>query len=123
MALELVLVGLVILLVMAVLYLIIRMRDVCANVTRFNDKFPFTEEVRRQVSDSIENLNERVISLGNKADRIGDVMNEVTALRNLFLVPKGAGGSGERLLEKALSDTLPTEMYETQHGLSSGVVS
>jgi DNA recombination protein RmuC len=37
-------------------------------------------------------------------------------------MPKGAGGAGERLLEKALADVLSSDMYRPQYGLSSGTV-
>ena len=61
-------------------------------------------------------------SLNQKALQISAIMNEVTSLRNLFTMPKGAGSAGERLLEKTLHDILSSDMYQTQVRLSSGTV-
>jgi len=106
----------------AVFYLIIRIRDVSVNVRCLAEKLPVTDEMRKQASNTIESLNERIGSLNQKALQINDVMNEVTGLRNMFIMPKGAGAIGERLLEKALHDILPDYMFETQVRLSSGTV-
>ncbi len=106
----------------AVFYLIIRIRDVSVNVRYLAEKLPVTDEMRKQASSTIESLNERIGSLNQKALQINDVMNEVTGLRNMFIMPKGAGAIGERLLEKALHDILPDYMFETQVRLSSGTV-
>lgn len=106
----------------AVFYLIIRIRDVSVNVRYLAEKLPITDEMRKQASSTIESLNERIGSLNQKALQINDVMNEVTGLRNMFIMPKGAGAIGERLLEKALHDILPDNMFEAQVRLSSGTV-
>lgn len=111
-----------IVLALAVFYLIIRMRDVSTNVCNLADKLPVTDEMRRQASSTIESLNERMGSLNQKAQQINNVMNEVTSLRNMFIMPKGAGSIGERLLEKTLHDILPNDMCVTQGRLSSGTV-
>jgi len=116
------LISVLVLLVFAVFYLVIRMKDISASLAKFNDKLPMTDEMRRQASQTIESLNERMGSLNQKAQVMKDVMNEVTSLRNLFTMPKAAGSAGERLLEKALGDILQTGMYDTQYRLSSGVV-
>lgn len=107
---------------LAVFYLIIRMRDIASAVSSLNEKIPMTDEMRKQASSTIESLNVRIGSLNQKAQQINDVMNEVTSLRNLFIMPKGAGSAGERLLEKALHDVLSNDMYQTQYRLSSGTV-
>lgn len=109
-------------LALAVFYLVIRSRDISASIARLNDKLPLTDEMRRQASSTIESLNERMGNLSQKAEAISDIMNEVTGLRNLFTMPKGAGAAGERLLEKTLGDVLPADMYDTQVRLSSGTV-
>ena len=107
---------------LAVFYLMIRMRDIASSLYRLNEKVPLTDEMRRQASDTMERLNERMSSLNQRAQQINDVMNEVKNLRNLFLMPKGAGSAGERLLEKALHDVLPSDVYQSQYRLSSGIV-
>lgn len=107
---------------LAVFYLVIRMKDISTALRLLNEKAPITDEMRQQASRTIESLNERMGSLNQKAQQINDVMNEVTSLRNLFIMPKGAGGAGERLLEKTLHDVLPQDMYQTQYRLSSGTV-
>lgn len=107
---------------LAIFYVIIRMRDIHKNINELNMKLPLTDEMRRQASDTIASLHEKIGSLTQKAERITDVINGVTSLKNLFMMPKGAGGAGERLLEKALHDILPADMYRTQYGLSSGTV-
>ncbi|MBN2453403.1 MAG: DNA recombination protein RmuC [Candidatus Omnitrophica bacterium] len=109
-------------LALAVFYLIIRIRDISAAVLGLSEKMPITDEMRRQASSTIESLNERMGVLGQKAQQISDVMKEVTSLRNMFAMPKGAGSAGERLLEKALHDVLSDDMYRTQVRLSSGTV-
>jgi len=106
----------------AVFYLIIRTRDIAAHIGQLNEKLPITDEMRRQATSTMESLNERIGNLNQKAQVIKDVMNEVTNLRNLFIMPKGAGSAGERLLEKALHDVLSSDMYQTQYRLSSGTV-
>ena len=106
----------------AVFYLIIRMKDVSKSFMKLEEKLPLTDEMRRQASSTIESLNERMGSLNQKAQQISAIMNEVTELRNLFIMPKGAGSAGERLLEKALGDILSRDMYQTQYRLSSGIV-
>lgn len=106
----------------AVFYLIIRTRDIAAHIGQLNEKLPVTDEMRRQATSTMESLNERIGNLNQKAQVLKDVMNEITSLRNLFIMPKGAGSAGERLLEKALHDVLPSDMYQTQHRLSSGTV-
>jgi len=106
----------------AVFYLMIRMKDIRSALQSLDQKLPLTDQIRRQASESIENLNVRIGSLSQKADQISHVMTEVTSLRNLFTMPKGAGGAGERLLEKALHDVLPAGSYQTQVRLSSGTV-
>jgi len=106
----------------AVFYLIIRMKDISAGLAKLGDKLPLTDEMRRQASQTIESLNERMGSLNQKTQVMKDVMSEVTSLRNLFTMPKGAGSAGERLLEKALGDILQSGMYDTQYRLSSGIV-
>lgn len=107
---------------LAIFYLIIRMKDVHKNINELTKKLPLTDEMRRQASDTIASLNERIGTLNEKAERITDVMASVTSLKNLFMMPKGAGGAGERLLEKALHDILSNDMYRTQVSLSSGTV-
>jgi DNA recombination protein RmuC len=107
---------------LAVFYLVIRMRDMASSVNKLNNSFPASDDMRRQASATIESLNERIGSLNQKALAIKDIMSEVTNLRNLFIMPKGAGGAGERLLEKTLHDILPSDMFQTQHRLSSGTV-
>lgn len=109
-------------LVLAIFYLIIRIKDVSANVRDLAQSLPVTDEMRRQASGTIESLNERMGSLNQKAQQINSVMNEVTSLRNMFIMPKGAGSIGERLLEKTLHDVLPDDMCVTQGRLSSGTV-
>lgn len=106
----------------AVFYLVIRLRDVFKTIDLLNNKFPMTDDMRKQASDTIASLNERMGSLNQKAEQIKDVMKEVTDLRNLFTMPKRAGGAGEKLLEKTLHDVLPGDMYKSQYGLSAGTV-
>ena len=106
----------------ALFYIIIRMKDVSNDVIRLNERLPLTDEMRKQASSTIESLNERMGSLNQKALQISAIMNEVTSLRNLFTMPKGAGSAGERLLEKSLHDILSSDMYQTQVRLSSGTV-
>lgn len=122
MSISLILLFLLVILGFAVFYLIIRMKDICANMASLNEKFPVSDEMRRQASNTMESLNERMGSLNQKAQILADVMNEVTSLRNLFTMPKAAGSAGERLLEKALHDVLSADMYQTQFRLSSGTV-
>ncbi len=110
------------LLALAIFYLVIRMRDIADALRRLNEKMPLTDEMRRQASSTIESLHEKIGSLNQKAQQIGNVMNEVVSLRNLFTMPKGAGSAGERLLEKTLHDILPNDMYRAQARLSSGTV-
>jgi DNA recombination protein RmuC len=98
------------------------MRDMASSLNKLNGFLPASDDMRRQASATIESLNERIGSLNQKALAIKDIMSEVTSLRNLFIMPKGAGGAGERLLEKTLHDILPADMYRTQHRLSSGTV-
>lgn len=119
---NIILLSLLIILGLAVFYLIIRTRDIARHIGLLNEKLPVTDEMRRQASSTMESLNERIGSLNQKALAIKDVMSEITSLRNLFIMPKGAGSAGERLLEKALHDVLPSEMYRTQVRLSSGTV-
>ena len=107
---------------LAVFYLIIRIKDISASLANIGERLPLSDEMRRQASQTIESLNERIGSLNQKAQVMKDVMNEVTSLRNLFTMPKAAGSAGERLLEKALGDILQSGMYETQYRLSSGTV-
>jgi len=111
-----------IILTLAVFYLIIRMKDIRSNTDSLSAKFPITEEMRRQASDTITNINKEMAVINRKTEQINDVMNEVKNLRNLFIAPKGAGGAGERILEKALQDVLGSNMLESQYRLSSGVV-
>lgn len=107
---------------LALFYLIIRMKDMSADVSKLGERLPLSDEMRRQASSTIESLNERMGSLNQKAQQISAIMSEVTSLRNLFTMPKSAGSAGERLLEKALHDILPGDMYCTQVRLSSGTV-
>src|SRR3989338_6998351 len=107
---------------LAIFYLIIRMKDIHKNLKEIGEKMPVMDEMRRQASDTIASLHEKIGGLSQKADRIRDVMDSVSSLKNLFIMPKGAGGAGERLLEKALHDILSSDMYQTQYGLSSGTV-
>lgn len=109
-------------LILAVFYLIIRTRDINNNIKNLNERSPVDDEMRKRASDTIASLNERMGTLSQKADEIRHVMNEVTSLKNLFIMPKRAGGAGERLLEKAIHDVLPHDMYQTQHSFSAGTV-
>jgi len=103
-------------------YLVIRMRDINTRLAELRDKFPVTDEMRRHATETIANLNERIGSLNQKAVQISQIMTEVVSLRNLFTMPKRAGGAGERLLERALHDVLGADMYRTQVPLSAGIV-
>lgn len=111
-----------IILTLAVFYLIIRLKDIRSATDSLSAKFPLTEEMRRQTSDTITSINKEMAVINQKAEQINDIMNEVKNLRNLFIAPKGAGGAGERILEKALQDVLGSNMLESQYRLSSGVV-
>lgn len=112
----------VILLGLAVFYLLIRIKDISSALIKLNETMPVTDDMRKRASDTIASLNEKMGSLNQKALQISQVMNEVTSLRNLFIMPKGAGSAGERILDKALGDVLSPEQYHTQHRLSSGTV-
>jgi DNA recombination protein RmuC len=107
---------------LAIFYLVIRSKDVARIIGAISERMPLSDEMRRQASETIASLNERMGALNQKAGQIGEVMKEVATLRNLFIMPKGAGGAGERLLEKALHDILTENMYGVQHRLSSGTV-
>lgn len=109
-------------LILAVFYLIVRIKDVSVDLRELTGKVPVTDEMRRQATSTIESLNERMGSLNQKALQINDLMNEVTSLRNMFIMPKGAGAIGERLLEKTLHDVLSADTYQAQFRLSSGTV-
>lgn len=111
-----------IILTLAVFYLIIRIKDIRGNTDSLCAKFPVTEDMRRQSSDAITIMNKEMAVINQKAQQINDVMNEVKNLRNLFITPKGAGGAGERILEKTLQDVLGSSMLESQYRLSCGVV-
>jgi len=111
-----------IVLTLAVFYLIVRLKDIRSNTDSLCAKFPLNEEMRRQASDTITNINKEMAVINRKAEQINDVMNEVKNLRNLFITPKGSGGAGERILEKTLHDVLGSSMLESQYRLSSGVV-
>ena len=111
-----------IILTLAVFYLIIRMRDMRSSTDSLCEKLPVSDEMRKQASDAIAVLNERMVVLNQKALQINELMNEVRVLKNLFIMPKGAGGAGERLLEKTLHDVLPSDMYQPQYRLSAGTV-
>lgn len=110
------------LMALAIFYLIIRMKDLRSNIDMLCQRMPLTEDMRKQASDTILSLNERMAVLNQKAQQINDVMNEVRGLKNLFIMPKGAGGAGERILEKTLHDVLSADMYQAQYRLSSGTV-
>lgn len=107
---------------LGVFYILVRLKDISEAAKRLEDKIPLTDQIRQQASSAIESMNERMGSLNQKAQAIGSIMNELTSLRNLFVMPKAAGSIGERLLEKAISDVLPASMYQTQYRLSSGTV-
>jgi len=111
-----------VIMVLAIFYLIIRMKDLRGNIDMLCERFPLTEDMRKQASDTILSLNERMAVLNQKAQAINDVMNEVRGLKNLFIMPKGAGGAGERILEKTLHDVLSNDMYQAQYKLSAGTV-
>ncbi|MCM8790315.1 MAG: DNA recombination protein RmuC [Candidatus Omnitrophica bacterium] len=107
---------------LSVFYMTIRIKDISDGLRMLSEKIPLADEIRKQASDTIESLNMRMGSLNQKAEQITSVANEVTNLRNLFIMPKGAGSAGERLLEKALHDILPADAYQTQVRLSAGTV-
>lgn len=114
--------SILIILTLAVFYLIIRLKDIRSDTDSLCAKFPITEDMRKQTSDAITSINKDMAVINQKAQQINDVMNEVKGLRNLFITPKGSGGTGERLLEKALHDVLGSNMLESQYRLSSGIV-
>ena len=93
-------------LTLAVFYLIIRLKDIRSNTDSLCAKFPITEDMRRQTSETITNINKEMAVINQKAEQINDVMNEVKNLRNLFITPKGSGGVGERILEKRFTMSL-----------------
>jgi len=111
-----------IVLTMAVFYLIIRLKDIRSDTVSLCAKFPITEDMRKQASDAISSISERMTILNQKALQINDVMTEVRGLKNLFTMPKGAGGAGEKILEKTLHDVLSNGMYQAQYKLSAGTV-
>lgn len=111
-----------VILTLAVFYLIIRLKDIRSSTDSLCAKFPLTEEMRKHTSDTITSINKEMAVINQKAQQINDVMNEVKNLRNLFITPKGSGGAGERILEKALHDVLGSNMLESQYRLSCGVV-
>ena len=110
------------LMVLAVFYLVLRMRDMKSNIDSLCRQMPMTEDMRKQASEAMKNLDEKMTILNQKALQITDVMNEVRTLKNLFTMPKGAGGAGERILDKTLHDVLSSDMYIAQYKLSSGTV-
>lgn len=114
--------SLLVIMALAVFYLLIRLKDVMDSLKRLGEILPLSDEMRKQASNTIESLNERIGSLNQKASQIGDVIKEVADLRNLFIIPKAAGMAGERLLEKTLHDVLMSDMYIPQYRLSSGIV-
>ncbi|MBI5123986.1 MAG: DNA recombination protein RmuC [Candidatus Omnitrophica bacterium] len=114
--------ALLVMMSLAVFYLIIRTKDLGSNMDTLCQRLGLTDDMRRQASDTIASLNERMVILNQKAQQINDVMNEVRGLKNLFIMPKGAGGAGERILEKTLHDVLSSDMYQAQYKLTSGTV-
>lgn len=50
----------------AVFYLIIRMKDIAFGLNILREKLPLTDDMRRQASDTIASLNERIGSLDQK---------------------------------------------------------
>src|SRR3989338_2403782 len=114
--------SLLIILTLAVFYLIIRLKDIRSDTDSLCAKFPLNEDMRKQASDTIANINKEMAVINQKTQQINDVMSEVRVLKNLFIMPKGAGGAGERILEKTLYDILGSSMFESQHRLSCGVV-
>lgn len=117
-----VMLSILVILTLAVFYLIIRLKDVRSNTDSLCAKFPLTEDMRKQATDTITGIHREIAVINQKAQQINDVMAEVKNLRNLFITPKGSGGAGERILEKALNDVLGSNMLQSQYRLSSGVV-
>jgi len=69
--------GILAVLTLAVFYLIIRLKDIRSNTDSLCAKFPISDEMRKQASETISSLNERMTVLNQKAREISDVMNEV----------------------------------------------
>src|SRR3989338_6990160 len=80
--------SLLIILTLAVFYLIIRLKDIRSDTDSLCAKFPINEDMRKQASDTISNINKE------KTQEKKDGERRRRGTKNLFKRPKGRGGRG-----------------------------
>lgn len=71
-------------------------------------------------SETIGKINEQLGHLGQSAERILEVGQHVSSLRDILQPPKLRGGFGELLLEQLLAQILPASAFETQYRFANG---
>lgn len=80
------------------------------------------QAVSESNQQSFERLAGNLGALSKATEQMMEVAKTISSLEDLLKPPKLRGGMGEVFLEQLLSQTLPSEHYETQYSFSSGGV-
>ena len=72
--------------------------------------------------DTINKLHTQLGQLGKSSEQMLSVGQEVRKLQDIFKNPKLRGQTGEKSLEKLLTELFPKEHFELQHTFKSGKI-
>jgi DNA recombination protein RmuC len=104
------------------------LQQVTAEVNRrLQDGMALMQDAQKTMGQRLEDASRAVTevhgqlgALGEATRRMEQVGREIAGLEQILRAPKMRGGFGETMLERLLSEILPTDAYRLQHGFRSG---
>jgi DNA recombination protein RmuC len=80
-----------------------------------------TQDLKSTI-DVIAGIHGKIGEIANESRKLSVIDKDIGELKNLFLMPSQAGTAGQTLLDKALTDILGANFFQSQYPLKNGRV-